>query len=276
MRIGIVDYHGELRRIIEQIIPAHHTIVCVPSNATSVDVDLLINHHDGSLNARHPVPFLALPYGTVTDHHVENWNLNRNCVGVIDVSNELAHRFPQIRVPILSFRPFYPDTPLYTESGDRIISLITRFQQRFPTAYPVARSITPYLYGDQPYVPDLEALRDAKWLLHLKPNGSFVCNAVGRALACGVPVIMDDATWYTGFYNHMVFHGHNGIVLPIEQVGDFLRTCPEELYHRLKQTCVNEAASYKQGFKWPDGWWMKPERPIDVPASETLPRLSLA
>lgn len=254
LRIGIVDYHGDFRRIITDIVPTHHTVICVPRDAASVDVDLLINHHDATLNGRYTVPFLAIPYGTVYEHHVEHWNANPYCVGVIDMSNDLARRFPQIRPPILSFKPFYPDTPIYQRPGDKVISLISSYKERFPDAHAMALSLTRHVLGD-PHVFDLDALRQAKWLLHLKPHGAFVCNAVGKALACGVPVIMDNVTWETGFFNDIVFHGHNGIVLPIEQIGDFLRSCPEELFQQIKQTCVAEAVRYKQGFKWPDGWW---------------------
>src|SRR5687768_3405849 len=102
LRIGIVDYHGDLCRMITDIVPTHHTVVRVPADAQSVDVDLLINHHDASRNAKHRVPFIALPYGTVTGEHVKHWNLNPNCVGVIDVSGDISRRFPCSRPPILS------------------------------------------------------------------------------------------------------------------------------------------------------------------------------
>src|SRR5436190_6066111 len=147
LRIGIVDYHGDFRRIITEIVPTHHTVICVPRDAASVDVDLLINHHDATLNGRYSVPFLAIPYGTVSEHHVEHWNANPNCVGVIDMSNDLARRFPQIRPPILSFKPFYPDTPIYERPGDKVISLISSYKERFPHAYATALSLTRHVLG---------------------------------------------------------------------------------------------------------------------------------
>lgn len=276
LRIGIVDYHGDFLRIIANIIPAQHEVVRIPPDAVSVNVDLLVNHHDARLNRKFSVPFLVLPYGSVTEHHVDHWNANPHCVGVIDMSSDLKRRFPQIQLPILTFVPFHRGLPIYQTAGDKVITLIGDYQRRFPQACELARSLTPHVYGDPP-VSDIEALKSAKWLLHLKPDDAFVCNAVMKALACGVPVIMDESTWRNGFFTNIIKHGHNGIVLPANQIGGFLRACSDQDYQRIKQTCVLKAPRYQAGFQWQDGWWIRkhqPAREPDIP-QRARQRLSL-
>jgi len=144
--------------------------------------------------------------------------------------------------------------PLCEDGGEKVISLISRYHERFPEACALARTLTPFVYGD-PYVRDIDALQEAKWLLHIKPNGGFVCNAVTKALACGVPVLMDEDTWENGFFTNCVRHNHNGIVVPASQLEGVLNDLSTADYDRIKSTCVSEAVLFSKRSIQNDGWW---------------------
>jgi hypothetical protein len=216
MRIGIIDYHGDLSAMLAALVPPHHEVVMLPAGATAAEVraarlHLLFNHYADGINSRYTVPFIAVPYGSVSQRHIDGMQRNPLCRGVADQSGgDLARRFPSLRLPTFAYAPFYAALPTYEVAGDRVICLVMRYQERFPRDYAFARSVTPHVYGDGDTVTDdVAALRHAAWLLHVK-GGGFVCNAVGKALACGVPVIMDEATWRVGHYSQLVRHerGH--------------------------------------------------------------------
>ncbi|MCA9137824.1 MAG: hypothetical protein KDB00_13725 [Planctomycetales bacterium] len=270
LRIGIVDYHGDFRRIITDIIPRGHQVVSIPVDSTDADVDLLVNHHDETLNNRFNLPFFVAPYGTVLQHHVDGWNRNQNCMGILDLSGDILRRFPMVERPLFVSKPFFPTTPVYESAGAKVISLIPRYQERFPEAYELATSLTEHVYGD-PIVPDIEALREAKWLLHIKPSGGFVCNAVMKALACGVPVIMDEKTWDSGFFRHYVRHGENALVVPADQIGEVISDLPDDEYQRIKGTCVAEASEFKRGYKWSDSWWQGSKNHVSLAQLDAIP-----
>jgi hypothetical protein len=126
----------------------------------------------------------------------------------------------------------------------------------------IAKHITPHLIGnessefrhDKLKTRDIDVLKEAKWLLHIKHDG-YVCNAVMKALSCGVPVVMDDKTYANCSFEGILRHDHNAIILPAHEIKDFLDTCPAEQYDRIKRTCVEEAERHRRTMRWCDGWW---------------------
>jgi hypothetical protein len=267
LRIGIIDYHDDFTRILMSLIPRHHEVLVYtnmpPPSADRVEgaVDLLLNHHEAWFNDRYNVPTLVVPYGTVKSSHVRQWSANPNIVGVIDMSSMLASKFLSLRLPIFAFTPTHPFC-MTTKGGDKVISLIIEYEKRFPTEFAIAEHITPHLIGnsnkdyrhEQLTVRDLDALTEAKWLLHIKHNG-FVCNAVMKALACGVPVLMDTKTYEACSFEGILRHDHNAIILPADELKEFVETCSPEQYDRIKTTCMEEAHRYRKGIRWCDGWW---------------------
>jgi hypothetical protein len=262
MRVGIVDFHPDFTRMARDLIPASDDVVLVgqsthPHHFRKLNLDLILIHHDPHwIRKFSGVPWIAMPYGSVHQSHVDAWNKTPMFAGVLDMSGLLSAKFPDIKAPVLAFTPFYPDTPTYEQAGTKIISLIQNYANRFPQDYKVALTITPDLYGcPSREVNDIQALADAKWLLHLKGENIFVCNAVSKALACGVPVAMDEDTWRVGHFQALVKDGHNAIVRPRDKMKDALASMTDEEYARIKQTCVEEAFRYKRSFKWCENWW---------------------
>lgn len=94
---------------------------------------------------------------------------------------------------------------------------------------------------------DWDALKSARYLIHLKHWG-HVCNAVVKALACGVPVIMDRATFEIGAYGGYIRNGENALVM--EDAGDIAAylTCDTEreegVFLKLSETCLSEMHKY--------------------------------
>lgn len=268
LRIGIIDYHDDFTRILLSLIPRHHEVIIYPNHPpVSPDrvngaVDLLINHHDVWMNERYDVPTIVQPYGTITATHIRQWNSNPNIVGVLDMSGMLTAKYPDLRVPVFCFTPTHPQCITYDVGGDKVISLIINYEKRFPTEFALASFLTKHTIGNtsadyrHEKLPtrDLDALKDAKWLLHIKHDG-YVCNAVMKALACGVPVIMDDKTFVNCSFEGILRHDHNAIILPASELKEFLDTCPPEQYERIKRTCVEEAHRWRRPIRWCDGWW---------------------
>ena len=271
LRIGIIDYHCDFTRIFLSLVPRHHEVLIYtnlpPPTKERVEgaVDLLINHHEAWFNERYDVPTIVAPYGTITSGHVKAWNSNPNIVGVLDMSSMLTAKFPELRVPVFAFPPSHPFCMTYEDAGDKIISLVIEYEKRFPTEYAITKFLTPHTIGNESMdyrheklkVRDLDALKEAKWLLHIKHNG-FVCNAVMKALACGVPVIMDDKTFVNCAFEGILRHDHNAIILPPHELKDFLDSCSPEQYDRIKRTCVEEAPRWRRTMRWCDGWWRSP------------------
>jgi hypothetical protein len=268
LRIGVINYHDDFTRILLSLLPRHHEVIVYnnlpppPADRINGAVDLLINHHEGWYNDMYDVPTIVQPYGTVKSSHIKRWNTDPKIVGVLDMSGMLTAKFPELRVPVFSFTPSHPFCLTYEKAGDKVISLILQYEIRFPAEFRMATSIADELVGaeskdfihEKLKVRDLDALKDAKWLLHIKHDG-FVCNAVVKALACGVPVLMDTKTYENCAFEGIVRHDHNAIVLPADELKEFLATCPPETYERIKQTCVEEAWRYRRPMRWCDGWW---------------------
>lgn len=268
LRIGIMNYHDDFTRILLSLIPRHHEVIiyntippCPPERVEGA-VDILINHHEAWYNNLYNVPTIVQPYATVKSSHIRSWNSNPNIIGVLDMSGVIASTFPELRIPVFSFTPAHPFCMTYKTEGDKVLTLILNYEQRFPVEYRIAYSIADQLVGADSIVfaheklkhRDLDALQEAKWLLHIKHDG-FVCNAVVKALACGVPVIMDDKTYINCSFQGIIRHNWNAIVLPADELKEFLETCPPETYQRIKQTCVEEAHRYRRPVRWCDGWW---------------------
>jgi hypothetical protein len=269
LRIGIIDFHDDFTRILLSLIPKRHEVILYdhiphmpPPERIEGAVDFLINHHVAWYNDMYKVPTIVMPYGTVKDTTVKLWNKNPYIIGILDMSGMLSSKFPNITAPIFMYRPNHPFCMTYETAGDKVITLVLNYEKRLPEEYRIASHITPHTIGnitkefrhDRLEVRDLDALKEAKWLLHIKYDG-FVCNAVMKALACGVPVIMDTKTWKNGSFEAYVIHDHNAIVLPTDELKEFLENCPAEQYERIKKTCVEEAPRWRKSLRWTDGWW---------------------
>lgn len=101
-------------------------------------------------------------------------------------------------------------------------------------------------YGDPEVCNDVLTLKEYRYLMHIKYWG-HVCNAVVKALALGIPVLMDRATMNIGKYAAYVQHGHNGLVFEttkdiIDYLNDHKRE--NETYEILKMNCLAEADKY--------------------------------
>jgi len=87
---------------------------------------------------------------------------------------------------------------------------------------------------------DTDILINSKYCLHIKYWG-HVCNAPLKALALGVPVIMDDITYRLGGYSYYIQHGFNGII--VRNHGDIIELLKNNiynnLYNNLKINCIN-------------------------------------
>lgn len=239
-RLGVVNWHkgftANIQRLYPEIIVVDRNMP--PDHVDNLQLDALINHHDICKNKSYGrAPYIALNYWTINQHHINQWNSDDQCIGIIDFSLILKIRFPDIIKPIRLVKPKYNDLIVYDQYGKKIITLVQNYKKRFETGYNLAKSITNDLCEG---VNDVVALSDAKWLLHIRKNG-FVCNAVMRALGSGVPVIMDIETWHNGFFGAHVRHNDNAIVLPATQIKSFLQNCPDDLYSRIKSNCVKYA-----------------------------------
>lgn len=210
--------------------------------------------------------FFAAAYGIPLLEEIEEINRNPLCVGILDVSSLLKKRFPTLHKPVWEFRPVFPTLPIYKEAGTKVISLIDNYKERFPKDYELAKTIADEIYGypDRP-VDDIAALKDAKWLLQIKSSG-FMCNAVLKALACGIPVITDTNTHNIAFLENIVKHDDNAIVLPADQIKNYLDTVDEATYRRIKANCVAQSEKLKTPVKWTDGWWEQPTKGGFIPS----------
>ncbi len=247
-RIGIVNWHGGFTQNIQRI---YSDVIVVdklstPEQVDALELDILINHHDLSKNKSYgATKYVALNYWTITKEHVRIWNEDPQCIGIIDFSMILKVRYANITKPVRILKPKYKDLKIHKTAGSKVITLIQNYQTRFEDCFNIASQITPHICQG---VYDVDALAEAKWLLHLRHRG-FVCNAVMRALGSGVPVIMDTETWHNGFFGAHVRHNDNAIVLPTNKIKHFLENCPESLYARIKKNCVKYAERDRAEFE---------------------------
>ena len=257
MKIGIIDWHGDFTNIMKLIIPDSDTVTVYHRSTTHIDdqIDILLNGDTPYHNDRFPFNFFAVPYSSVTENYINDWNSNPRCIGVLDLSNSLKKRFPSLKKPVWGYLPSVLDLPVYKESGTKVITMVNVYKERFPEEYELAKTITNNIYGlPDNSVNDIEALKDTKWLLHIKRNG-FVCNAIIKALACGVPVIVDTETYTNTFLENLIQDKVNGIVLPVDQIKGYLETVDDATYAQIKANCVAQADKFRHPVKWADRWW---------------------
>ena len=99
------------------------------------------------------------------------------------------------------------------------------------------------IFGDPEKVNDVEKILQSRYILHIKYWG-HVCNIVVKALALGVPVIMDRCTYDIGKYEAYVRHGENGMIFDTtDEIDEFINN-DTEMYDKLKETCMKEAIKY--------------------------------
>jgi len=268
MKIGIINHHGDFTQLIKNIIPDNHEVFVYDMNTTEFNdsVDIMCTSFAKGNQDIIKSKFFALPYGTPLLEEIEEINRNPLCIGILDMSSSLKKRFSTINKPVWEFQPVFPELPIYRETGTKVISLVNKYQERFPKEYELAKTITDEVYGSPDRaVDDVAALKDAKWLLHLKPEG-FTCNAVLKAVSCGIPVITDTHTHNNTFLENIVKHDDNGIVLPADQIKNYLNTVDEATYKRIKANCVAQSEKLKTPVKWRDGWWEQPTKGGFIPS----------
>lgn len=173
-----------------------------------------------------------------------------NFCGYIDSTSRLKKYHPGLKKPSFSFIVNYSNYPLLHTSGTKIVSLINGYPKLWPREFQQAQSIVDEstLYGNgNPAggVSDRDALREAKFLLHLKPTGC-VCQAVIKAIASGVPVLTDEDTWRCGLYENytqfMAVHPFKSYT----EIKPWLDKLTDTAYNEIKQRAITLAEGCRQ------------------------------
>jgi len=96
---------------------------------------------------------------------------------------------------------------------------------------------------------DIDILMNTRYYLHVKQAG-HVCNAPIKALALGVPVVMDYKTYNLGQYAHYIQHGFNSLIIDnIENMIAALEDIDNNIYYRLLKTnCLNSREKFIKNY----------------------------
>jgi len=199
-------------------------------------------------------PFFLTIVGTVDLKEISHLTSNKNFLGIISSSANKHKEASSYDLKSVYIKRRYnfkkEDIQTTNYEYKSIISIITNYPLYWPEAYKQFEKIyelNPHLeikhYGSDGWINDVEKIKEAKYLLHIKYRG-HVCNAVVKSLALGVPVIMDTATYEIGSYYGYVKHGENGMVFDTaEEISEYIN-CDKDFYKNLKENCVREAEGY--------------------------------
>lgn len=268
-RIGIQTVHGDetanLRNLFEK--QCDDFYIWEFGNANPEELQkcdlLLLNANEVSAPFMHQKPYLLNIVNYKPYSYYECFATHHHFRGFLIASQELFDDFKKQNRKSFLWRKRAPlkKSVIVNDSSFKIVTMIIHYYAYSQSnivhgmnAYTVYQNIVSHAnpqytfakYGDPIMVPDIETIREARYLLHIKYWG-HVCNAVVKALACGVPVIMDRITMESGKYGSYIRHGENGLVFddPNEIIAFFQDLEKEaEVYARLKETCIREASNW--------------------------------
>lgn len=193
-----------------QSIPAHIRHRCVL--APCIKLDGYVNYFKS----------LGFVYAVCkTNHQLDLWN------------NENAVIVPSICEPL---------EPIQLDKQNDIISLIHLWKNRDQDSFYLAKQIPNLkMYGEGEgqlgYVQDIEALKTAKFLVHIK-NIGYVCNAVIKSISMGVPVLTTTSTIPYG-YEDLLIHNVNAIVCSDISCLINATTMSDDFYMSLRNNCLS-------------------------------------
>jgi hypothetical protein len=135
-----------------------------------------------------------------------------------------------------------PQEPANPENQKDIISLIHDWKIRDTNSFNLAKqipNIKMYGVGEEQLgdIRDIETLKTAKFLVHIK-NMGYVCNAVIKSIAMGVPVITTESTIRYG-YEEILIHNFNAIICKnINEIIAAINT-PKDTHIKLRDNCLS-------------------------------------
>lgn len=94
---------------------------------------------------------------------------------------------------------------------------------------------------------DIGCMLGSAFTVHLKPAG-YLCNAVGRSIASGTPVLMDTYTFQQGLYeNTGVEDGVNAIIRDSwSELAEYLETVTDEEVAALRLSTYDSGANFRR------------------------------
>lgn len=219
-------------------------------------------------------PFMLTVVGDIEISILKPFMKNKNFRGFVSTSSEHYNTLKEMNIPVVLLTRRYPYnqemvqslsiaqiytnissiitnyseySPLYMHDGAHSKQHFDRIQKTINNPEKPTQFHVQY-YGDPGNKTDndVEVIANSRYVLHLKYWG-HVCNVVVKALALGVPVIMDKTTFTIGKYAAYVRHGENGLVFETtEDIISYLSdvAIEGETYEKIKATCVEEAAKY--------------------------------
>ena len=215
----------------------------------------IINNYNLFLNLRQK--YICYTLNALTPNVYQNIGFKKNCKGFISSSTE-----NQNMLNSLNLKSFFAPL-IYNKLKDKInlnfkckqiSTLINNYKQfagentihninsydYFQLVKNNAPNVELYDFSTDQKGSDIEILMNTKYYLHIKYWG-HVCNAPLKALALGVPVIMDDITYRLGGYSYYLQSGFNCIILqkPEEIINLINNNIYETLYKNLKTNCIN-------------------------------------
>jgi len=203
-------------------------------------------------------PFVVNIVGAVSPAQVM-MSLGRhpNFRGVIATSLEFFNGTKEAGGRAVLLKKKYPFCEMKpsTEETQRVSSLVVRYSEYSPrhvvngmnafTQFTRLQKSVTFPVDNYETAIDTEVLLASRYLVHIKYWG-HVCNAVVKALALGVPVLMDAATFQVGKYAAYV-NKSNGIVFPtVEDMIKYLNNTELEtyVYQKLKKYCIKHASDH--------------------------------
>ena len=262
MKIAIKGYHGDAVYQIKLLLQSDTTeVIVIDRNVQecSPDIDICVVSRNPAcwrniIKKTKCLVWFYMNYTRESNPTAAAWlyelDVEPNFLGYIDSTSRVKKYHPGLKKPSFSFVMNCSNYPLLETSGNKIVALINGYPKLWPKQFEQAKSITDEstLYGNGNPAggrSDREALREAKFLLHLKPTGC-VCQAVTKALASGVPVLTDEDTWRNGLYeNYTQFMA----VPPFKsytEIKPWLAKLTDEEYNEIKQKAIKLAGGCRR------------------------------
>jgi hypothetical protein len=270
IHINIQDVHGDETSTLVNLIESMNYKVSYFKYFNKEDYNkyadiLILPGNDLSLPYINCKKFLLTFVGNILIKRIEHITSHPNFRGFICTSAETYKTVIENGMKAIFIYRKYPFTVKDIQpvsEYNSITSIISDYKKISPTykvegSYSYDRFIelcklVPNIdiktYGDgEDTCNDIEVLKKSRYLIHIKYWG-HVCNAVVKALAIGVPIIMDIHTYNIGKYSAYIFHNHNAMVFnTIDEISYFLNN-DIDIYPKLKETCMKEATKYHYNY----------------------------